>query len=127
MMKQLLKSLVVVVGLLSIGFVQSCKNKNPSVIKVFVRSASNELQTGASVVIIADVDNNESTVEYVDTLLTNESGYVEFNLKAYYDKVNKGVEVGSFDVICRKNNIEGKGYIRSRVYTTAVETIYLQN
>ena len=124
-MKQYTNSLLMVMAVLSIGFLQSCKNKDPSVLKIFVRSASNELQTDARVVIIADVTNNESKNEYVDTLLTNASGYVEFNIAGYFDQTG-GIDVGSFDLLCRKNDKEGKGYARCRVHTTAVETVYLE-
>ena len=65
---------------LAIGFTQSCKNKEPSIIKVFVRNSSNQLVTGAKVVIIGDVTSNPETFPYVDTLVSNESGFAEFNL-----------------------------------------------
>lgn len=124
-MKRYTYSLVIVMAVLSIGFLQSCKNKNPSVLKVFVRSASNELLTDARVVIIADIGNNDSQIEYVDTLLTNASGFVEFNVADYFDQAG-GSEVGNFDLLCRKNGKEGTGYARCRVHTTAVETVFLE-
>lgn len=110
-----------------VGFLQSCKNKNPSVLKVFVRSASNELQANAKVVIIADIDANSSSIEYVDTLLTNESGFAYFNMEDYFSKAGEENEIGNFDLVCRKDGKEGKGYARCRVYTTAVESVFLQN
>lgn len=124
-MKRYSNSLLMVMAVLAIGFLQSCKNKEPSVLKVFVRSASNELQTDAHVVIVADLSKNESNIEHVDTLLTNASGYVEFNLADYFDQTGKSIDVGSFDLICRKNGKEGLGYARCRVHTTSVETVYL--
>ena len=67
-------SLLILIAL-SFGFLQSCKNKKPSVVKVFVRSASNELVSGAKVIIIGDINSNPATMEYVDTVVTNESGF----------------------------------------------------
>ncbi len=110
---------------LAVVFTQSCKDKDPSFAKVFVRSSSNELLTDARVVIIADVEENESDMEYVDTLNTNSSGFAEFNLSEYYDQVGKSITVAKFDIICRKSGLEGTGTIRTRVNTTAVETIHI--
>ncbi len=112
------------VMVLAIGFLQSCKNKEPSVIKIFVRSASNELLEGVKVVIIGDVNSNPPTNAYVDTLITNASGFVSFNMKAYYDDAGEDVEIGYFDIVAKTNTETTLGYIRSRVHTTAVETVY---
>jgi len=112
---------------LSIGFVQSCKNKEPSAIKIFVRSASNELVVGASVVIIGDVNSNPPTNVYVDTIITNESGFAVFEMKSYYDAAGEDNTVGYFDVVAKKGIKVTDGRIRSRAHTTAVETVYLPN
>lgn len=125
MMKTLKSNFTLVILLLSMAFFQSCKDKSPSIAKIFVRSNSNELLTDARVVIIADLENNESNIEYVDTLNTNSSGYAEFNLKDYFEKVDKKVTVGTFNIICRKSGLEGFGKIRARINTTAVETVLL--
>ena len=71
-----------IIGLLSIGFLQSCNNKEPSGVKIFVRNAENKLVNGARVVIVADIPANESSIEHVDTVLTNESGFAVFSLKS---------------------------------------------
>lgn len=102
----------------------ACK-KDPSVAKVFVRSQNNQLMTGAQVVIIADRVGNESDIEYVDTLLTNSSGYVEFMMDEYFSQTGESITVGTFDVICKKLDFEGTGRIRCRKNNTAVETIYI--
>lgn len=112
---------------LSVGFIQSCKNKEPSAIKVFVRSASNELVVGAKVTIIGDVYSNPPTNEYVDTVLTNDSGFAVFEMKAYYDAAGKSNSVGYFDIVAKKGLKVTDGRIRSRAHTTAVETVYLPN
>jgi len=104
-----------------------CKKEASSIAKIYVRTASNELAASSMVVIIADVTRNESTVSYVDTLYTNSSGYVEFNLNEYYQKVEKKIKTAIFDVICNDGLSEGTGIIRTRANTTAVETIKLAN
>lgn len=114
--------------ILSLGVLHSCKNKNPSVIKIFVRSASNELVPGAKVVIIADPDVNPTSTLYVDTVVTNESGFAYFNVQPYYDEV--GAEenpVAYFDLVVKTDTKTALGRIRSRVHTTAVETVFLPN
>lgn len=118
---------VFLLATLSIGFLNSCKNKEPSVIKVFVRSASNELVDGAQVVIIGDQNANPPSIAYVDTLLTNSSGFATFDLKAYYDIIGDKNKVGYFDIVAKTSTKQTTGYIRSRSHTTAVETVFLPN
>lgn len=125
-MKKYSYALLLVLGLVSIGMFPSCKNKNPSVAKIFVRSASNLLLPAAKVVLIADIQENEYSGEFVDTLVTNSEGYVEFDISEYYTAAGKKIEVGNFDIIAQKENKTGTGYIRTRVHSTAVETVFLQ-
>ncbi len=112
---------------LSLGFLYSCKNKEPSVVKIFVRSASNELVNGAKVVIIGDPSSNPPTLNYVDTVLTNDSGFAYFNVQPYYDAAGEESDVAYFDIVAKTSTKETFGTIRSRVHTTAVETVYLPN
>lgn len=112
---------------LSIGFLQSCKNKNPSVIKIFVRSASNELVEGAKVVIIGDLSSNPPTNEHVDTLITNSSGFATFDMSEYYESAGEDVEIAYFDIVAKFGTKQVLGYVRSRIHTTAVETVFLPN
>lgn len=114
------------IGLLSMGAFPSCKNKNASVAKIFIRSASNLLMPGARVVIIADIQENEYEGEFVDTLITNSEGYVEFDISDYYTSAGKKIEIGNFDIIVTKENKTGNGYVRTRVHSTTVETVFLQ-
>ena len=126
-MKRITRKLTILsLVVLSFGFLHSCKNDNPSVIKVFVRSASNELVPGAKVVIIGDVNSNPETFAYVDTVVTNGSGFAYFNVQPYYDDaVEEDNPVAYFDIVAKTDTKTAMGYIRSRVHTTAVETIFL--
>lgn len=119
---------VLAMMILSMGVLHSCKNKNPSVVKIFVRSASNELISGAKVIIIGDVSSDPTTFAYVDTVITNGSGFAYFNVQSYYDAAGeKENPVAYFDVIAKTLTKQQTGYIRSRVHTTAVETLFLPN
>ena len=111
--------------ILSIGFTQSCKNKEPSVVKVYVRSASNQVVEGAKVIIIGDVSSTPVTNPYVDTLITNSSGFTLFNLAPYYDAAGEEQTVAYFDVVAKTNTKTAEGTVRSRINTTAVETVFL--
>lgn len=110
------------------GFLKSCKNDDPSVAKIFVRSASNELVVGAKVVIIGDVNSNPATIPYVDTVITNNSGFAVFYLDDHFDEGvsqnGKDYTVAYFDIIAKKGSLTATGNIRTRVHTTAVETVY---
>mgnify|MGYP000400619893 CR=1 FL=1 len=119
-------SLLILIAL-SFGFLQSCKNKKPSVVKVFVRSASNELVSGAKVIIIGDINSNPATMEYVDTVVTNESGFAYFNVAPYYDAAGEDNKVAYFDIVAKTDVKTGNGDVRSRVHTTAVETVFFPN
>ena len=103
---------------MSIGFMQSCKNKEPS--------AVNQALPGVKVVIIGDVTSNPETIAYVDTVITNESGFALFDVAPHFDKGDKDYEVAYFDIIAASSLQNGTGYIRSRIHTTAVETVYIQ-
>jgi hypothetical protein len=111
--------------LLTIGLFSSCKNNDPSVVKIFVRSASNQLLSGAQVVIVGDVNSNPATLAYVDTLQTNTSGFATFDLNDYFSAAGESNSIGYFDVFVEKNGQVGSGYVRCRSNITTVETIFL--
>jgi hypothetical protein len=127
-MKKIKKiSVVSILLVLLFGAMSACKNNDPSVLKIYVRSASNELLEGARVVIIGDVTSNPPTVSYVDTVFTNSSGFVEINMANYFVKAGEENTVGYFDVIAEKNNKSAQDYVRCRKHITTVETLYLIN
>lgn len=105
----------------------SCKNDDPSVLKIFVRSASNDLMMNAQVVIIGDINSNPATLPYVDTVFTNGSGYATFNMDTYFNTAGEKNTTGYFDVIAKKDGKQGVDYVRCRSHITAVETVFLSN
>jgi hypothetical protein len=104
----------------------ACKNKKPSVLKVFVRSSNNELMSSAKVIIIADQNSNPPTPEYVDTVMTNTSGFAYFDMAEFYAKLGKKETTGYFNIIAKKDAAQGTGYVHCRSHITSVETVYLQ-
>jgi hypothetical protein len=111
--------------LLTVAIFSGCKNDDPSILKIFVRSANNELQNGAKVVIIGDLQSNPPTNSYVDTLVTNQSGFCTFNMQEYFDNADE--TTGYFDIIIKKDNKSADGYVRCREHITTVETVFLPN
>ncbi len=121
-----MKGFGVIILLAAFVLSNSCKDKDPSILKVFVRNQSNELQSGAKVVIIGDVNSDPATPTYVDTIITNSSGFAFFTMDPFFEGLEKGESTGYFDIIAKKNVDEGSGYIRARAHITNVETIYIQ-
>ena len=112
--------------ILSVAFLNSCKNKEPSIVKIYVRSSSNALIEGAKVIIVGDQSSNPSTFAYVDTVITNNAGYASFFLDPHFELGGDDYDVAYFDVIVKTNALDvGSGYVRTRVHTTAVETVFL--
>lgn len=124
------KKLSVIIPLLAIllGFT-SCEPKDPAILKVFVRSSTNQLIGGAKVVIVGDQQSNPPTQDFVDTSYTNSSGFTVIDMDQYFDQYRSGDEntTGYFDIIVKYNNKVGTGQTRCRIHTTSVETIYLPN
>jgi hypothetical protein len=104
-----------------------CENKDPSVMKIYVRSSSNELVSGAQVVVIGDADSNPPTGAFVDTVITNTSGFAVVDMDQYFNSTGSGNTTGYFDVLASKGIKSGSAYVRCRVHVTAVETIFLMN
>ena len=107
--------------------VGSCKSKDPAILKVFVRSSSNQLMNGAKVVIIGDQQSNPATLDFVDTSYTNSSGFTVIDMDQYFDVSGPDNTTGYFDIVVKHNTKTAAGYTRCRVHTTSVETIYLPN
>jgi hypothetical protein len=115
-------------ALLSISFL-SCEPKDPAILKVFVRSSTNQLIGGAKVIVIGDQQSNPPTQDFVDTSYTNSSGFASIDMDQYFDVYRDGDlnTTGYFDIIVKYNNKVASGQTRCRIHTTSVETIYLPN
>ncbi|MCX6195875.1 MAG: hypothetical protein NTY55_04360 [Flavobacteriia bacterium] len=102
----------------------NCK-KEESILKVFVRSASNQLINGAKVIVIGDQQSTPPTGAFVDTVFTNSSGFSTISMDNYFASTDN--TTGYFDIIVKYNSKVGIGYSRCRVHSTSVETVYLEN
>lgn len=123
-MKQFLRITALLLLVVSFSSLQSCK-RDPSVLKVYVRSHSNQLVPGAKVIIVGDVNSNPATRAYVDTVMTNSTGFALFDMTDYFGEKGKKGEIGYFDIIVKQDTIAGFGRVRCRVNITNVETVYM--
>ena len=114
-------------AIVSLVLFVSCEPKDPAVLKVFVRSSTNQLINGAKVIVIGDQQSNPPTLEFVDTSYTNSSGFSVIDMDQYFATSGDDNTTGYFDIIVKFNNKVAGGYTRCRVHTTSVETIYLPN
>lgn len=124
MMKKILFGICILFIAVIVG---SCKSKDPAILKVFVRSSSNQLMNGAKVVVIGDQQSNPATLDFVDTSYTNSSGFTVIDMDQYFDVSGPDNTTGYFDIVVKHNTKTAAGYTRCRVHTTSVETIYLPN
>ena len=118
------KGISLVVLLFMLLTLTNCK-KEESILKVFVRSASNQLINGAKVIVIGDQQSTPPTGAFVDTVFTNSSGFTTINMDNYF--ASAANTTGYFDIIVKYNSKVGFGYSRCRVHSTSVETVYLEN
>ena len=125
-MKLKLKYIILLCLSISTLFIFSgCRNKDASVLKIYIRSKNNELLADTKVIIIGDVNSNPPTKEYIDTATTNASGYATFDMQPYFDLAGeKENPTGYFDIVFKKDAKSGTGRVRCRVHITTVETLY---
>src|SRR5690554_3377153 len=82
------KKLVLLAFVVFGGFLlPSCTKKDPSVLKIFVRSSDFILTEDASVRIVSDI--KKGTPEYVDELKTNSSRLAINNIDELFDQYRK--------------------------------------
>lgn len=123
-----MKKLIKLAFLLSLLItITSCEPKDSAILKVFVRSSTNQLVNGAKVIVIGDQQSNPPTKEFVDTSYTNSSGFAVVDMDQYFNTSGEDNTTGYFDILVKYNNKLATGYSRCRIHTTSVETIYLPN
>lgn len=122
MYKNLVMSVLIAFSVL---LMPSCVKKEPSVLKVFVRSPDNILTQDAFVRIVADI--NKETPEYFDEMKTNNSGVATFNLDELFDQYGKKDEKVAYFTIYAKDTVDVYTIEKTRVkaYLTTTETIIL--
>lgn len=101
-----------------------CESKDPSVLKVYVRNENEQLLPKAKVIIIGDTKSNPPTIDYVDTVFTDDAGIANFDMEEFFDKSGKKVHTGYFDILVKHGVTQATGRVRIKEHITNVETIY---
>ena len=116
-------ALVVIGGLL----LPSCGKKDPSVLKVYVRSSDYILTEDVNVRIVSKV--SKETPEYFAEKRTNSSGVAIFNLDDLFDKYGKKDEKVAYFTVYAKDTADFYtiGKARAKANLTVTETIILED
>lgn len=115
---------LVVLSLLII--ISSCKSKDPSILKVFVRDENNELLTKAKVVIIGDTKSDPPTIDYVDTNFTDDQGVALFDMEEFFTTSGESVKSGYFNILVKFGEKIAEGRVRVKQHIVSVETVTFQ-
>ncbi|MFA5574011.1 MAG: hypothetical protein WC994_03030 [Brumimicrobium sp.] len=110
---------------LMFGFT-SCQDKDPSILKVYVRTNSHVLTEGAMVRIVGD--KSKDTPEFFAEKKTNESGAALFNLDDLFDSYDKKADkVAYFTVYARDTAaVYTIDKARAKANLTSTTTIILE-
>ena len=100
----------------------SCEQPQ-SLLKVFVRDASNNLQGDVEVKIISSTSSDPVTSKHSDKLRTNTSGFCTFNLDTFFKSQIATSRDGYFDVVIEKDQFSGTGTVRVTYQTTSTATV----
>lgn len=111
--------------LISLNVLMSgCESKEPSILKVFVRDQNQDLLPKAKVIIIGDTKSNPPTIDYVDTLFTDNLGVAIFDMEEFYTQAGKNTTSGYFDILVKYGVDQTTGRVRVKEHITSVETVY---
>lgn len=113
-------------SLIIVGLIFACKSKDPSVLKIYVRSNNFILTPDATVRIVGDI--SEGTPEYFKEKKTDGSGVVLFNLDDLFDTYDKKEKnsVAHFTVYAKDTSaFYTTKKVRAKIHLTSVETIIL--
>ncbi|NRA11115.1 MAG: hypothetical protein HRT57_04065, partial [Crocinitomicaceae bacterium] len=103
----------------------SCRTKEPTIAKIYVRNAANAPVAGATVIIFGQSTTNQpSSVVLYDTTTTNAAGEAIFNFDDVYQLGQAGVAVLNINV--EGGGMVGQGIIKIEQEVTSEETVFIQ-
>lgn len=122
----LTKRTLFVLSILMTTILFSCKEKDPSILKIYVRSNVYALTEGATVRIVGDLSKN--TPEYFDEKTTNESGVAIFNLDGLFDQYGKDEEKVAYFNVYTKGAAQyyTVTQVRSKAHLISTGTVVLE-
>ncbi len=113
------------IATLGVSISSGCRKKKDTIAKIYVRDISNQLVSGAQVVVYGQSTINQpANVTLYDTTQTNSSGVAEFNFNDVYQLGQAGVAV--LNIEATKSGYAGEGIIKVEQETTSEETVFIQ-
>ena len=114
-----------IVLVFSLVLVSSCADKDPSVLKIYVRSSANILTPNVNVTIVADV--GKGTPEYLAEERSDESGAAIFVLDELFDEYGKKDDKIAYFTVYAADTAEFPTLTTAtaKQYLTYTETIVL--
>ena len=115
-----------ILAILGVGFSSTgCRKKKDTIAIIYVRDASNQLVSGAQVVLYGQSTTTQpSNVVLYDTTTTNTSGEAKFNFNDVYQLGQAGVAV--LNIEASASGLSGEGIIKVEQETTSEETVFIQ-
>lgn len=112
--------------LISLIALPGCKPKDPSILKVYVRSNNFILTEDAVVRLVGDI--SEGTPEYFEEKRSDASGVALFELDEFFDSYEKGKDKVAYFTVYAKDssNTYTSGDARARAHITSTASITLQ-
>ena len=117
---------LIITALLSLLVLPGCKPKDPSVLKIYVRSNNFILTEDALVRIVGDL--SKGTPEYFAEARSDASGVAYFELDEYFDSFEKGKDKVAFFTVYAKDssNTFSSDEARARAHITSTGSITLE-
>lgn len=121
-------SLIVLVALVGFGPLAGCRKKKETIAKIYVRDASNQAVSGATVRLYGEPTDvsqggSLSPVTLDMTTTSNSSGVAVFNFDEVYQLGQAGVVVANIEA--KKSGQQGDGIIKVEQETTSEETVFI--
>lgn len=115
------------ISLLFFGLIFACKSKDPSILKVYVKSNNFILTPDATVRLVGDI--SEGTPEYYEEKKTDGSGVVNFNLDDLFSSIDKEQSGRAYFTLYAKDSADvfTTKKVSAKIYLTSVETIILDD
>ena len=116
-----------IVLIVTVLMFSNCQDKEPSLVKIFIRNADGNIMSEVDVRLIADQVNSPA---HSDKQLTNQAGYALFNLDTYFaaNFEKREAKAADFIVYIKKDaGLQLVGDLRARGNQTTEETFKLDN
>jgi len=115
------------ISILAFGIIFSCKSKDPSILKVYVKSNNFILTPDATVRIVGDL--SKGTPEYFEEKKTDDNGVVNFNLDDLFSSLDKEQNGRAYFTLYAKDSADvfTNKKVSAKVHLTSVETIILDD